>query len=117
MSEKFRAWKIRYTKDGNAYPALRIPAYCPICGQELILHDFRPLYYSVKGFYHCDFRIKCIYCGTLYSGGFPISRNEAKVLEKSKFKGNILTDEVLMLDLNDEVKRKLEAKLKEWGYW
>lgn len=116
-AEELRAWEIKYTDEGDAYPAPKIPIYCPICANEMILHDFHPHYYSVRGFYHCDYRIKCIYCGALITGGFPISKEEAAVLNQSKLKGKILTKELLKLDLPEELKKKIEAKLKEWGYW
>ena len=94
------------------------PMPCPICGHPLILHDFNP-FKSAWGFYHCDVHMKCPNCSLWLTFGVPISEEDFRKLFNSPLKSKVLTREVLDLigEVEDDVKREVEERLRRWGYW
>ncbi len=114
-----RLWRI--VKVGNDYvPAPEKPMYCPICGEEVIIHDFHTHYQRDIGFYHVDIHAKCTYCGHYMTFGVPITEEEAGKLYRSKYHGKLLVREVKeILEAlgRKNLAEKINERLKTWGYW
>ena len=87
--------------------------YCPICGEQLLFHDYL-VQHSNQGWYHADVHMKCYICGFYATFGIPISKEEFEILFNSKWHRKIIDKDIpeLYSDI-DEVKERLER----WGYW
>lgn len=63
--------------NGNAVILPSEPLYCPICGEELLLHDFRCYAHRYPDgqpeLRHCDVHLKCPGCGLWLTFGVPVS--------------------------------------------
>jgi len=112
---KMRFWKVKKTDQGYIILPSK-PIYCPICGERLLLHDFRVYHQPVYGFYHCDVHVKCMNCSLWLIFGVPISREEFEKLKNSALHGKVLK-KPLDEFLTEEEKRKIEERVKKWGYW
>ena len=111
--EVVRYWNI-VDRDGNAVVLPGKPFYCPLCGGNLLLHDFRAYYQTTYDFYHVDVHLKCPHCGFFLTFGIPITEEEYKRLVKSKYHGRVLKWELREIyNENEEIKERLE----KWGYW
>ena len=87
---------------------------CPVCGGEVLLHDFSCKYQASFSFYHCDVHMKCLNCGFFMTFGVPVSREDYEKLTKSKYHAKILKWELreIVRDF-----RKVEERLRRLGYW
>lgn len=107
---------------------LRTP-YCPMiygdepCYGELLLHDFRCYRHYVPGekpHIHCDVHMKCGRCGNLYTFGLSIPPFYLSELQKSRYHGRTLRDQLVELYKqikNRELDEKVLERLKSHGYW
>jgi len=98
------------------YPAK--PLLCPFCKIPLILHDFSPLYTRRYNFFHVDIHMKCPNCSFWATFGVPITEADYSVLMDSPYKGKVLKDELLEMQiLTAEESALIRKRLEALGYW
>jgi hypothetical protein len=102
-------WEILETEHG-AIIKPKGELHCPICGETLLLHDFRSSYSERYGFYHCDTHLKCLHCSFFLTFGVPVTKEENEVLSNSQLNGKILTSK-------HPSQEEIRERLKLLGYW
>lgn len=110
-----RKWKI---VEVNGYPIIVPvePILCYRCNEYLILHHFACFSQERYGFYHCDVYMKCPICDWFTVFGIPVTREEYEKLIKSYWHNRVLLWEVKKF-VEEEIWKKIEKKLRQWGYW
>ena len=114
-------WTVKCRAENECYPYPEKPLYCPLCGNPILLHDFRA-YRSTHGFYYCDVHAKCTYCGLYLTFGIPLDPNDYNRLVNSRYHGKIMTKEIQEIlseieELNIEDKKRVSDRLACLGYW
>ena len=118
-------WAI-FEYNGDLIILPKQPLYCPICGSELILHDFRCYQHKTytPELCHCDVHVKCSRCGSWWivedqrirspaTFGLAVPCDLVPKLMKSRFHGNVLRIELAQIyELDEELRKRLES----WGY-
>jgi len=108
-------WKIDREKK-IIYPAK--PLLCPFCQTQLILHDFSPLYTRRYNFFHVDIHMKCPNCSFWVTFGVPVTEADYVLLMSSPYKGKVLKDELLEMNiLNSKESDLIRKRLESIGYW
>ena len=89
---------------------------CPVCGAELLLHDFRAHCHTVpRRFCHVDAHAKCPACGLWLTFGLPCPEHLARRLMQSRYHGRVLAGE--LRELAPRAAEKVAERLRQWGYW
>ena len=121
-------WGIFVDEEGNHFPFPLKPIYCPVCGSELLLHDFRSYRHRAPDgdLCHVDVHVKCPNCGSWWVVeqerlksptvfGLPVPCDLVPKLQNSKYHGKVLRWELKEL-YGDKLPKEVTERLKRWGY-
>ncbi len=109
------AWMVAEAKDGDKVVIPTKPLMCPVCGSELILHDFRAYHHPQMKMSHVDVHLKCKGCGLWLTFGVPAPHDVIPELQRSKYHGITLRWE--LTQIYDKLSKEVEERLRRWAYW
>ena len=108
-------WTVVESRTGDKVVMPIKPLLCPVCGGELILHDFRAYHHPQMKMSHVDIHLKCKSCGLWLTFGVPAPHDVIPELRRSRYHGITLRWE--LTQIYKELDDKIVERLRRWGYW